>query len=140
MMPFTRSKIRLIETQPFKWTTPPTYNPDGTVATPGVASAPLDGVFILIDDDVIAALKVALTAAQKTEIQSWAYVLWSDEDTNPSRPVNQRLAAWQAGGGVVGWAGETRHVFLRVPAAVWNDPTGEPPAKVKQFLQWLHRA
>ena len=135
-MPFTASQIRVIETQPYKWTTPPTYNPDGTVLTPGVAGIPLDGVFILIDDDVIAALKNNLTAAQKTEIQSWAYVLWTDEDTNPARPVNQRLATWI---GAVGWSGSTRHVFLRIPAATWNTPTGTPPAKVIQYLQWLHR-
>lgn len=134
-MPWTASQIKHFAVQPQKWTTPPTYNPDGTILTPGVASAPLDGVHILIGDAEIAALKVALTAAQKTTLQSWVRELWTDEDS--SRPVDDRLATWI---GLSGWSGQTKHTFIRIPAAVWNTPTGEPPATVKTFLQWFWKA
>ena len=136
-MPFTRSQIKLIETQPYKWTTPPTYNPNGTVLTPGVASAPLDGVLILIGDAEIAALREALTAAQKTTLQSYVKDYYTDEDANPARPIDDRLATWV---GLVGWSGQTKHTFIRFPAAAWNAPTGEPPALVKTYMQWFWRA
>lgn len=138
MPQFNRSQCRLITTQPFKWTTPPTYNPDGSVLVAGVAGVPLDGVFILLSDEVVTLLKNTLSAAQKTELQGWVTVLWTDEDSNPARPINQRLATWQANGTVPGWAGQVRHVFLRVPANVWNDPTGPVPQQVKDFFQWLY--
>ena len=130
---FTASQIRVIRTQPYKWITPPTYNPDGSILTAGVKSAPLDGVHILLDDQIVEWLKIALTAAQKTALQSYVKKLYTDEDTNPARPVDDRLATWI---GLVGWSGQTEHTFIRIPANIWNTPTSQnPPAAVKTFIQ-----
>lgn len=132
---FTASQIRVITIQPAKWTTPPVYT-NGVITTPGVIATPLDGVHILLGADIIAWLKIALTTAQRTALDSYTKRLYTDEDTNPARPVDDRLATWQANGTMPGWAGQTEHVFVRFPAAVWNVPTAtNPPAAVKTFIQ-----
>jgi hypothetical protein len=116
-MAWLRSQLLIIEERPWRWTTPP--NPDGTG---GVKSAPLDGVFILLSDELVQRLKTGLSQAQKDELQTW---------------VDLRTEAHCATWHVPLWAGETSGYFLRVPAAVWNDPSSEPPAKVKTYLQHL---
>lgn len=121
---FDRSQVKVIgrhgDARPWRWTTPP--NADGTG---GVKSAPLDGVFILLSDALVDALRASLGQAAKDELTAWI-----------DRRTEAQCATWH----VPVWAGQSSAVFLRVPAAVWNDPAGEPPEKVKQYLQHLWRA
>ena len=113
-MPFILSQLKVIEERPWRWTTPP--NPDGTG---GVKSAPLDGVFILLSDELVAWMKQNLTQTQKDEIDGWI-----------DRRTEAQCATWH----VPVWAGQSSAVFLRVPAATWDDPTGPPPLKVKKLF------
>lgn len=115
-----RSQLHIVEERPWRWTTQP--NPDGTG---GVKSAPLDGVFILLSDELVDRLKAKLTQAQKDGLSQWV-----------NRYSEAQCATWH----VPVWAGQTSAVFLRVPAAVWDDPTGVPPAKVRDYLSELWRA
>jgi hypothetical protein len=117
-MPFNRSLLKVIEERPWRWTTPP--NPDGT----GGVKQTLDGVFILLSDELVEWMKANLTQAQKDELQGWV-----------NRYTEAQCATWH----VPVWAGQTSAVFLRVPAAVWNDPTGAPPQKVKTYFRELFR-
>lgn len=118
---FNRSLLKVLTTQPWRYTTQPTYNPDGSEATPGVKQF-LDGVFILFSDELVTLLKTTLSAAEKTELQTW---------------VNQYTEAQCALWHVPVWAGNASAVYARIPAAVWNDPTVAPPAKVKQYFSTL---
>lgn len=120
---FNRSLLQRIRFRPWRWATPPTYNPDGSEATPGTRQE-LDGVFILISDELIELLAASLSAADATALRSYAY----------------RVTAAQAGEWHVPvWAGQDSAVFVRVPAAVWNDPAATPPLRVRQFFQHLYR-
>jgi len=130
MMGWLQSNLIVQMQQPWRYTTQPTYNPDGTEATPGVKQT-LDGVFILLDNILVTQLKASLTQAEKDELQTWVEVLWNDE----TKPVLQRLSTWHA----PGWAGEQQAVYVHVPTAVWNDPVTAPPAKVKAYFQHLWR-
>jgi len=122
MMGWLQSNLIVQMQQPWRYTTPPTYNPDGTEATPGVKQT-IDGVFILLSDALVDKLALTLTAAQQTELRSFFY-----------RPTMADCALWH----IPVWAGDTDGaVFIRVPAAVWNDPATAPPAKVKAFFQYL---
>lgn len=117
---FNRSLLQLIPYRPWRWTTPP--NPDGTGGTKGY----LQGVFILLSDELVEILATNLTQAEKDELRAWIH-----------RVTMEQAAEWH----VPVWAGNTNGaVFIRVPAAVWNDPTGEPPAKVKRYFAHLWRA
>lgn len=121
-MPFDRSLILKIDYRPWRWTTPPVY--DGPViVTPGV-SQELNGVFILLSDEIVELLANSLTTEQKDELRGWIYRVNVAEATEWHVPL---------------WAGETKGIFLRIPAAVWNNPAGTPPAKVKNYLQNLWR-
>jgi hypothetical protein len=99
--------------------TPP--NADGTG---GVRSAPLDGVFILLSDELVELLRAKLSQAQKDELAAWV-----------NRYSEAQCATWH----VPLWAGQSSAVLLRVPASVWDDPTGAPPAKVRNYLAELWR-
>lgn len=121
---FNPSVASLIRFRPWRWTTPPTYNPDGTVATPGVKQE-LEGVFILLSDALMDNLAATLTQAQRDELRTWAHRVSLAEAGEWHVPV---------------WGGEAGAVFIRVPKAIWNNPTGAPPAKVKQYFQHLYRA
>lgn len=121
---FDRSLLKVIDYRPWRWTTPPTYNPDGTEATPGVKQE-LDGVFILLSDALVDFLAATLTQAQKDELRAWIY-----------RVTIDHAALWH----VPVWAGDgDGAVFIRVPAATWNNPTGAPPTKVRNYFQHLWR-
>lgn len=119
-MPFDASSVQRLEYRPWRWTTPPAGDGTGGVKE----DIPGGGVFILLSPKLVEQLKQNLTAAERNELQTYVY------------PVTQAQAAtWH----VPVWAGETNAVYLRIPAAVWNNPTGTPPAKVKRFFQWLWR-
>jgi hypothetical protein len=118
-MPFDTSLVKVLDQQPWRWTTPP--NPDGT----GGVKQTLNGVFILFSDELVAILKAGLTQVQKDELQTW---------------VNQYTEAQCADWHVPVWAGNDKAVYCRVPAAIWNDPTTAPPQKVKDYFQSLWRA
>lgn len=118
-MAFNTSLLKVLDTQPWRWTTQP--NPDGT----GGVKQTLDGVFILFSDELVAILKAGLTQAQKDELETW---------------VNRYTAAQCATWHVPVWAGSSSAVYCRVPAAIWNNPTTTPPLKVRQYFQSLWRA
>lgn len=120
---FNPSLLRVIRYRPWRWTTSPTYNPDGSEATGGVKQE-LQGVFILLSDELIDWLADNLTQAQKDELRQWAHRVTAAEAGEWHVPV---------------WCGNTGAVFIRIPATVWNDPEGTPPAKVKQYFQSLWR-
>ena len=115
---FNASLLHRIPYRPWRWTTPP--NPDGTGGTKGY----LQGVFILLSDELIEWLAANLTQAQKDELRQWAHRVTAEEAGEWHVPI---------------WAGNSSAVFIRVPAATWNDPEGAPPAKVKQYFQSLWR-
>ncbi len=122
-MMFNRSLLNPLEYRPWRYTTPPTYNPDGSEATAGVKQT-MNGVFILLSPELVAILKANLTQAEKDEIDAWVY------------PVTEEQAAlWH----VPVWAGQASATYFRIPAAVWNDPTGAPPATVKRYFADLWR-
>jgi len=122
-MPFNRSLLQVLDYKPWRWTIEPTYNPDGSILTPGTKQE-LDGVFIMLSDELVTILKNGLTQAQKDELEGWV-----------NRYSMAQLALWHA----PCWAGQNSAVYLRVPASVWNDPTTAPPPKVKAYLQALWR-
>ena len=122
---FDRSLLQVIGYQPWRWTTPPTYDPiTHAELTPGIRQT-LGGVFILFSDELVAILKAGLTQAQKDELQNW---------------VNQYTEAECAEWHVPVWAGDNKAVYCRVPAAIWNDPTTAPPLKVRNYFQALWKA
>lgn len=123
-MTFDRSLLKVLDYAPWKYTTQPTYNPDGSEATPGIIQT-LDGVFILFSDEIVVTLKTGLTQTQKDELQTW---------------VNQYPEATCALWHVPVWAGNNKAVYCRVPAAIWADPSTPPPAKVKNYFQALWNA
>jgi hypothetical protein len=90
----------------------------------------LQGVFILLSEEIVEILKDGLTQAQKDELSGWVYRV-STEDPLPDGFIS--AAEWH----VPVWAGQTRAFYFRVPAAVWNDPTGNPPAKVRNYFRHL---
>ena len=115
---FNPSLLHRIPYRPWRWTTPP--NPDGTGGTKGY----LQGVFILLSDELIEYLAANLTQAEKDELRQWAHRVTADEAGEWHVPI---------------WAGNSSAVFIRVPATVWNDPEGTPPAKVKRYFANLYR-
>lgn len=118
---FNPSLAQRIRYRPWRYTIPPTYAPDGSELTPGVKQT-LQGVFILLSDELIALLAANLNQADADKLRSYAHRVTAEE-----------AAEWH----VPMWAGQESAVFIRVPAAVWNDPTAAPPAAVKQYFQHL---
>jgi hypothetical protein len=134
-MMFNRSQILVLgrdgSERPWRWTTEPVYgnglmNPP---TVPGVKATPA-GAFILFSDEIVATLKENLTQAQKDELQGWVERYHIDDPDPLKRPQTWHVPVW---------AGQDSVVVLRVPNAVWNDPTTAPPAKVKTYLQHLWR-
>lgn len=122
---FNRSLLKVLgrdgSERPWRYTTQPTYNPDGSILTPGVTQQ-ANGVFILLNDDIVNMLKLTLTTAEKAELVGWF-----------DRRTEAQCAIWH----VPVWAGDSSAVFIRVPAAIWDDPTTVPPLKVRQYFAVL---
>lgn len=109
---FNRSLLKVIDYQPYR-----------TDAQGNVVQT-LNGVFILLSQELVDILKEGLTADEKTELQD--YVLVRTE---------AQCAEWH----VPVWAGNDSAVYVRVPASVWNDPTTRPPAKVRRFFSRVYQ-
>lgn len=120
-MSFNLSLLKVLDTQPWRYTTQPTYNPDGSVLIPGVKQT-LDGVFVLLDDAIVTSLRTTMTAAEKTEVAPWV-----------NRYTEAQAATWNA----PMWAGQTSAVYWRIPATVWASPGDPVPAKVKAYFREL---
>lgn len=118
-MPFNRSLLKVLDQQPWRWTTPPDAQGNGGV------SQTLNGVFILFSDELVAILKAGLSQAEKDELQTW---------------VNQYTKAQCAEWHVPVWSGNDRAVYCRVPNAIWSDSATNPPAKVRNYFQSLWEA
>lgn len=90
----------------------------------GNVTQTLNGVFILLSDELIEMLAStdALTVTEKQQLRGMAY-----------RVTAEQAGVWH----VPVWAGQESAVCLRIPASVWDNPDGEPPAKVKKFFQQL---
>jgi hypothetical protein len=129
-MTFERSQIMVLgrdgTERPWRWNPAPIYGngPLEPPTVPGVQQQ-ADGVFILFSDALVETLRANLTQVQKDELSQWV-----------DRRTEEQCAEWH----VPVWAGQSSGVFLRIPAAVWNDPTGTPPSKVRNYLQFLWRA
>lgn len=90
--------------------------------TQGVVTQTLNGVFVLLSDELVQVLKDNLTQEEKDELQTYVYKVTAAQAAEWNIPI---------------WAGEDKATYLRIPAAVWNDPNTTPPAKVKKFFHWL---
>lgn len=110
---------------PWRWNPAPVYGngPMQPPTVPGTQQVPT-GVFILLSGQLISMLKDNLTQAQKDELQTWV-----------TRYTEAECAEWH----VPVWAGQQEAYYVRVPAAIWSDPTTNPPQKVKNYLQNLWR-
>lgn len=117
-MPFDLSQVRVHESKPWRWTTPPAE--DGT----GGVKQELAGVFILLSPELVDRLKGELSAEQRAELQGYVHPLTLEE-----------AGAWH----VPVWAGETRAHYIRIPAAIWSDPSTNPPLRVRQLMRFLWR-
>lgn len=120
-MAFDRSLLKVLDAQPWRYTTQPTYDADGNMTDPGVKQT-LDGVFVLCSPDLVSMFKDGLTAAQKTTIDGYVFNVTADQAGDWHVPV---------------WAGEASAVYLRIPATLWSDPATPPPAKVKAIFKQL---
>lgn len=110
-MPFDRSQIQLISFKPWRWV-------DEQAGT----KQEIDGVFILLSDELADKLTAAMTAAQWAEFEGWFHHVTAKQAARWHVPI---------------WAGDRAATYIRIPAAVWNDPTTAPPAKVRGYFQWL---
>ena len=123
MADFNRSRLNPLAEMPWRWTTAPVLNPDGSVLVPGVKSAPLDGAFILLDDATITFLRNKLTAAEKLEIDGWI-----------DRRTEAQCATWH----VPVWSGQSSAVYLRIPASEMATPSSPTSAKVIRYFDVLY--
>ncbi len=130
-MPFDLSQVSLLPYKPWRYTTQPTYNPDGSEATPGVKQE-LDGVFLLLSRELVDRLKSKLTAAQQTELESFVYPMTEAQAGEWHVPV------WARGPDEP--VPDPAAVYVRVPAVLWSNPNNQPPAKIKTFMQHLWSA
>jgi len=123
-MPFDASITELIRYTPWRYTTQPTYNPDGSELTPGVKEN-MAAVLVRIDPALRDMLRAKLTTnAQRTTFDSYVYPM-----------TDVQCAEWH----VPLWSGETSALFMRVPTAVWSSWSVPPPAQVKLFFSQLWR-
>lgn len=125
-MPFDPSQLKVLDQQPWRWTTQPAA--DGT----GGVKQTLGGVFILLSDDIVTYMRATMTAAEKTEIAPWVERV-STESPLPAGHTDAGL--WH----VPMWAGETRAVVLHFPASIWASPTDPVPLKIKTYFRALFR-
>ena len=135
---FDRSQILVLgreegSERPWRWNPAPVFG-NGPMEPPTVEGTKqvLPGVVILLTDGFVDILKEGLTQTQKDELNGWIYKV-SNESPTPDGFVD--AATWH----IPIWAGQTRAWAFRVPAAVWNDPTTTPPAKVRNFMRHLWR-
>jgi hypothetical protein len=119
--------------RPWRWNPEPVYGngPMNPPTAAGVKQTP-SGVFVQIPEAWIEKLREGLSSTQLQELSDWVYRV-SNENPLPANHVD--AATWH----IPIPAGETRAVFFRVPAAVWNDPTTTPPAKVRNYFRDLYR-
>lgn len=110
-MAFDLSQLHVLPFRPWRWT-------DETETV----KQELNGVWILLSSRIVDRLAKAMTATQKDELRSWLFRVTEDEAAEWHAPV---------------WAGQEDAVYLRIPAAIWNDPTTVPPAKVRNYFQQL---
>jgi hypothetical protein len=108
-MPFDRSQIRILDTAPFKWATPP------SMGVAGVKGQTLDGVFILMSDELVTSLRETMTAAEKTEVAPWVnrytaeqcalwnVPVWAGQDSAVYWPTSPSQAGAQAGCSTRAW-------------------------------------
>lgn len=126
MADFNRSQLIVLgrdngSERPWRYTTQPVLNPDGSVLTPGVKQTP-NGVFVVLSDDLVTSLRSTMTQAEKDEVLPWV-----------NRYTEAQCAMWH----VPVWCGQTSMVAWRIPATVWDDPTTQPPAKVIAYFREL---
>ncbi len=127
---FDRSLLKVLgrdgSERPWRWTTEPVYG-NGPMQPPTVAGVrqEANGVFILLSDELVQMMKDGLTQAQKDQIDGWV-----------DRRNEASCAEWH----VPVWAGQDSAVFIRIPAATWDDPTGVPPLIVRTRLKALWQA
>ncbi len=124
-MTFNPSVTELIRYVPWKYTTQPTYAPDGmTQLTPGVKEN-MAAVLVRIDPALRDMLRAKLTTnTQRTAFDGYVYPM-----------TEAQCAEWH----VPLWSGETSAVFIRVPTAVWAKWDVPPPAQIKTFFAHLYR-
>lgn len=128
-MPFDLSQVAILPAAPWRYTTEPTFNADGTIATPGV-KASLSGVFILLSDELVTRLRETMTAAQKTEVAAWVTRLTIDDLDPLKRPETWNVPVW---------AGQSSAVYWRIPASIWSNPADPVPLKVRNYFRELWR-
>ena len=107
-MGFDRALLKLLEQ-------PPRRTSDGMT---------LNGVFVLLADELVTMLRATMTQAEQDEVAPW---------------VNRYTAAQCALWNVPLWAGQSSAVYWRIPAALWASPADPVPAKVKRYFAALFR-
>ncbi len=113
-MAFNSSLLRVLPVQPWRWTTLPDAQGNGGV------KQTLNGVFILLNDEIVDYLRTTMTQAQKDEVALWV-----------NRYTDAQCAEWN----VPLWSGKTSAVYWRVPSTIWNNPATVPPAKVRNYFR-----
>ena len=125
MPDFNRSQIAVLgrfgDGRPWRYTTQPTYNPDGSVATPGVIENST-GVYIRVTTALVDQLASTLTPAKATQLRGMVETFTEAQCAEWNIPV---------------WSGDNSATLLHIPAGVWASPTVAPPLAVKQFVQHL---
>jgi hypothetical protein len=122
-MSLDRSLAMVVDPRPWRWATPPVLDESGAIEVEGEAEE-LDGVFVLVSDDVLDRLVENLPEEDAAELRDWIHAFDDEEGAEWNVPT---------------WAGDTRSAFLRVPSSIWDDPTSRPPEKVRRFFGFLYR-
>lgn len=117
-MPFDLSQLKVLEVQPWRWTTLPDANGNGGV------KQTLNGVFVMMSDELVTMLRSTMTQAEKDEVAPWV-----------NRYTEAQCATWN----VPLWSGQTSAVYWRIPATVWASPADPVPLKVKAYFRELFR-
>lgn len=127
MPDFNRSQLKVLgrdgSERPWRWTTEPVYGngPMNPPTVAGVKQTP-NGVFVLLSDEIVDRLRTTMTQAEKDEVAPWV-----------DRKTEAQAAMWHA----PMWAGQISAVYWRIPATVWDDPTGPVPLKVRNYFREL---
>jgi len=121
---FNPSITELIRFIPWRYTTQPTYAPDGTELTPGVKEN-MPNVLVRLDEALLAELRALLTTTtQRTQFDGWT-----------RRMTDVECAEWH----VPVWSGETSATFLAIPNAIWSRWDAAVPAIVKTRFGRLYK-
>lgn len=97
------------------------YAPYQTDASGNVTQT-LSGVFILLSRTLVDFLKANLSTADQAALEGYVFNVTADQAGLWHVPV---------------WASDDHAVYVRVPPSIWSDPTTDPPAAVKKFVQRL---